>query len=143
MTFDTKLLKTTLRAAALLLLFGACGQSSGCSGCGGEKEASFPDKDRVHSAAQLRVTRSGLTSLEENLEPLLAAALPEGGLNICLPGESGRTIGINYGYCHQDMCAEGGLGCQLNIAIGGVDLTADEPNTIRALIETICIVRTL
>ena len=132
---DLKLIKAGIKAVVLLLLFGACGQSTGCSGCESEDGAIFPIKDRIQNAAQLRITRSGLSFLEENLEPLLSAALPEGGLNICLPGESGNTIGIDYGYCHQDMCDGGGLGCQLNIAIGGVDLTAEAPNIVRASIE--------
>ena len=81
----------------------------------------LPGEDRIYNAAQLRVTQSGLQFLEENLEPVLAAVLPEDGLNICLPGEAGETIGIEYGYCFEEMCDEQGIGCNLNIAIERVD----------------------
>ncbi len=119
----------------LLLLLVACGQDSGCSGC--SDGPPFPDKDRVHSAVQVRLTEPGLSFLEENLEPLLAQALP-GGLDICLPGQQGEVdfliAQVRYGFCADDPCVDnpGQVGCNLNISIGSVDLAAVEPNRLRA-----------
>ncbi|MEE2757038.1 MAG: hypothetical protein VYA30_10275 [Myxococcota bacterium] len=129
-----KMAITSLRGILLLSMLAACGQTTGCSGCD-QGPGNFPAKDRIYNAAQLRVTQSGLVFLEDNLEPVLAELLPEDGLNICLPGEEGETIGIEYGFCNSEMCPEEGLGCNLNIAIRRVDLGAQEPNILTATIE--------
>lgn len=123
-----------LRGVLLLSLLTACGQSTGCSGCDEQGAAPpFPSKDKVHSAVQIRVTRGGVDFLEQNLEPILAEALPENGLNFCLPGDGGDIIGlVEWGYCQDEVCPEGGNGCNLNIAIGDVDLEARPPDEIRA-----------
>ncbi len=123
-----------LRAVFVLSMLTACGQSTGCGGCDEQGAAPpFPSKDKVHSAVQVRVTRGGVDFLEQNLEPLLAEALPENGLNICLPGDGGDIIGlVEWGYCQDEVCPEGGNGCNLNIAIGEVNLEARPPDEIRA-----------
>ena len=127
------------RGAILLMTLAACGQQSGCGGCAQEGEP-FPDKDKVHSAVQLRVTEPGLDFLEENLEPLLAQALP-GGLDICLPGQEGEVdlllAQIRYGFCAEEACDDdpNQIGCNLDIDIGAIDLSAVEPNRVRARIE--------
>lgn len=122
------------RGVFLLSMLTACGQSSGCGGCDEQGAAApFPSKDKVHSAVQIRVTRSGVDFLEENLEPILAEALPENGLNFCLPGDGGDIIGlVEWGYCQDEVCPEGGNGCILNIGIESVDLEARPPDQIRA-----------
>lgn len=125
-------LRHYLKGALLLMTLAACGRSTGCSGCDTEGER-FPQKDRVHSAVQLRLTEPGLSFLEQSLEPLLAQALPEEGLSLCLPGTGGRTIGVEYGYCQAEVC-DGAPGCRLNIAIGAVQLLAIEPNILRSVI---------
>ena len=125
---------TALRGILLLSMLAACGQSTGCSGCD-QGPGNFPAKDRIYNAAQLRVTQSGLDFLEDNLEPVLAEILPAEGLNICLPGDEGETIGIEYGFCNSEMCPDGGLGCNLNVAIRRVDLGAEEPNVLTSTIE--------
>lgn len=113
-------------------MFSACGQSSGCSGCDSEGEA-FPDKDRVHAAIQVRLAEDGIAFLEENLEPVLAEVVPD-GLEICIPGQSGNIIGlVRWGFC-PDQCDNGQQGCQLNVAIGAVDLEPIEPNKLRATV---------
>ena len=134
MKLDRKFFQTVIKGVVLLSMLAACGQTTGCSGCETGAE-SFPAKDRINNAVQLRVTRSGLTFLEENLENILAEALPEDGLNICLPGDEGETIGIEYGFCNREMCGDGELGCQLNIAIGTVDIDVEAPNIVRANVE--------
>lgn len=121
-----------VKAGVLLAMFSACGQSSGCSGCDSEGEP-FPDKDRIHAAIQVRLAEDGIAFLEENLEPLITELLPE-GLGICIPGQGGDIIGlVQWGFC-QDRCDDGSQGCQLQIAIGGVDLQPVEPNKLRATV---------
>ncbi len=121
--------KLMLRSVFLLLLLAACGQSSGCGGCASGPP--FPDKDRVHSAVQVRLTEHGVGFLEDNLEPLLSQALPE-GLNICLPGQGGDIIGlVQWGFCG-GQCPDGTVGCPIDIAIGNVDLELVETSRIRA-----------
>lgn len=126
-----------LRGVLLLSLLSACGQSSGCGGCDEQGAAPpFPNKDKVHSAVQVRLTRDGVDFLEQNLEPILAEALPENGLNICLPGDGGDIIGlVEWGYCQDEMCPEGGPGCNLTIEIAEVDLEARPPSEIRASVR--------
>ncbi len=127
------------RGAFLLMTFAACGQQSGCSGCAQDGEP-FPDKDKVHSAVQVRLTEQGLDFLEESLEPLLAGALP-GGLDICLPGQGGEVdllvAQVRYGFCIDEPCDDdpNTMGCNLDIEIGAIDLSAVEPNRLRAVIE--------
>ncbi|MEZ4431982.1 MAG: hypothetical protein R3F65_06170 [bacterium] len=124
-----------LRAVFVLSMLTACGQSQGCGGCDEQGAAApFPNKDKVHSAVQVRITRPGVDFLEQNLEPLLAEVLPEEGLAFCLPGDGGNVIGIEWGYCQAEACPEGGQGCNINIAIEGIDLQAREPDQIRAVV---------
>jgi hypothetical protein len=120
------------RGVALLMTLAACGRSSGCSGCDSEGTP-FPEKDKIHSAVQVRLTEGGIGFLEDNLEPILAQALPD-GLDVCLPGQGGDIIGlVQYGFC-QDECNDGSQGCQLSIGIGGVDLELVEESTVRATV---------
>ncbi|MFN3199774.1 MAG: MYXO-CTERM sorting domain-containing protein [Bradymonadia bacterium] len=119
------------------MTFAACGRGGGCGGC--DSEGNFDDKDRVHSAIQVRISEPGIQFLEENLEPILAETLPE-GLDICLPGDGGTIedplFGIDlfdWGYC-QAVCDDGSNGCQIGIDIQGVDLQLIDPSTVRASI---------
>ena len=65
-----------LRAVFVLSMLTACGQSQGCGGCDEQGAAApFPNKDKVHSAVQVRITRPGLDFLADNLEPLSGLGL--------------------------------------------------------------------
>lgn len=108
------------RGVFLLLTLVACGRTSGCSGCDQEGPP-FPDKDRIQSAVQVRLSSEGIGFLEQNFEPILTAAVPD-GLTFCIPGQSGSAIGVDYGFCDSDPCSDGSIGCEIAIAIGGVDL---------------------
>ena len=119
--------------ALVLVLSAACGRSSGCSSCDRDG-APFPNKDRVHSAVQVRVSDQGVAFLERNLETLLAAAVPD-GLDVCIPEGGGEIIpGVfDWGYCTQE-CANGETGCDVRLDIGLVDLQMVEPDRVRASI---------
>lgn len=123
------------RGGFLLLTLAACGRTSGCGGC--DQQGAFEDKDRVHSAIQVRLSEPGIGFLEENLEPILAETLPE-GLDICLPGDGGvirdPVFGfelVDWGYC-QATCDNGEAGCQVGIDLQSVDLQLLDPSTVRA-----------
>ncbi len=112
----------------LALCLSACSQTNGCSG---DPNYSFPDKDKVQSALQVRVTEPGFAFLGDQVTPLLEGALPE-QLSTCLPGASGEAIGIRWRYCDQEVCNSGEPGCNVSVEIGGVELKAIEPNVVRA-----------
>ena len=74
------------RGVVLLLLLAACGRTSGCSGCGGGGPP-FPDKDRVHSAVQMRITEQGIGFFVGDGGSRLAMALQTGSRRPCLRPE--------------------------------------------------------
>lgn len=109
-----------LRSVFLVATVAACGQSNGCAGCDPDGPA-FPDKDKIHSAVQVRLSAPGVQFLEENVEPLLSQAIPE-GLSLCIPGDGGDLVVVQWGYCNSEPCSDGQLGCEVNVGIGAVDL---------------------
>ena len=124
------------RALFLLFMFSACGQTEGCDGCGAEGPE-FPDKDRVHSAVQVRISDEGVNALEEVLEPLFAEALPEEGLSFCIPGDGGSDpLGlVEFGFCMDEVCEDGTQGCQSIINIDSVDLATQAPDQLTATVR--------
>ena len=123
------------RALLLLLMLSACGQTEGCDGCS-EEGPDFPQKDRVHSAVQIRISDDGITALEEVLEPLFAEALPAEGLSFCIPGDGGDIIGlVEWGFCRDEVCGDGSQGCQSTINIAGVDLATQAPDRLTATVQ--------
>ncbi|MCA9539334.1 MAG: hypothetical protein KC620_10635, partial [Myxococcales bacterium] len=138
MQFRVRELRHYVRIVLALSVLTACGQTNGCSGCDAQGDGEpFPDKDKVHSAVQVRLTRHGLDFLEENLTPLLEQAIPADSLSVCLPGDGGNVIGVQWGYCVAEPCADGsgGNGCNINVEIGGVDLEARPPNVLQANVQ--------
>jgi len=116
-------------------MLSACGQTEGCDGCGAEGPE-FPEKDRVQSAVQLRVSEDGISALEDVLEPLFAEAMPEEGLSFCIPGDGGDIIGlVEWGFCRDEVCEDGTPGCQATIAIDGVDLATQAPDRLTATVR--------
>jgi hypothetical protein len=120
----------------LWLLVG-CGSGGGCGGgCAGlVPTEGFEEKDKIEIAGQLRVTSSGLSFLEENLEPILESVLPSEGLNFCIPGDGGDIIGlVRWGFCQSEVCPDGQLGCALNLGIDSVGIGLAEPSEVQATV---------
>ncbi len=118
----------------LWLLIG-CGSGGGCGGgCAGLVPIdAFEEKDKIEIAGQVRVTRSGLAFLEENLEPILASVLPSEGLDFCIPGDGGDIIGlVRWGFCQVEICPDGQLGCSINLGIESVAIGLSEPSQVQA-----------
>lgn len=111
----------------LTCLFSGCDGMNGCAGGG----PPFPDKDKVHSAIQVRITESGLVTVGDTITPIIKDALPP-ELTSCLPGASGSASFIEWRYCNMETCSNGEIGCDINISVGDVDLVAVEPNSVRA-----------
>jgi hypothetical protein len=120
----TSWLRPALTTTAILLTM-ACGDG-GCGGCGGFEARPFPaqhyDKTQPNSA-QIRLTPTGLDFLEQNLEPILAEALP-GGLQFCLPKDTQSSTKLCFPYDNgmQPMCDDGREGCQINMSIDSAEL---------------------
>ncbi|PID38718.1 MAG: hypothetical protein CSA65_02615 [Proteobacteria bacterium] len=64
----------------------ACASDSGCNGCssGQPIPGGFPQAHRFDNAGQIRLTSSGVTYLEQNLEKLMLSFLPS-GLTFTIP----------------------------------------------------------
>lgn len=100
------------------------------SGCAGEGDP-FPNKDKIQSAIQVRVTESGFETIGQTVTPIIKEALPP-ELSSCLPGDSGTASFIEWRYCNMETCTNGETGCDINISVGDVILTGIEPNVVRA-----------
>lgn len=103
---------------------------SGMNGCAGDGDP-FPNKDKIQSAIQVRITESGFDTIGQTVTPIIKDALPP-ELNSCLPGDSGTASFIEWRYCNMQTCSNGETGCDINISVGDVILTGVEPNVVRA-----------
>lgn len=106
------------RPALLIFTFStlvACASDSGCDGCSAGKPipGGFPQAHRFDNAGQIRLTSSGVTYLEQNLEKLMLSFLPS-GLNFTIPA-SGCNTGTK-------VCC-GSNTCTAAIDITKVDIT--------------------
>lgn len=122
----------------VLWLLVGCGSGGGCGGgCAGLAPTdAFEEKDKIEIAGQLRVTRSGLSFLEENLEPILESVLPSEGLNFCIPGDGGDILGlVRWGFCQADVCPDGQPGCALNLGIESVGIGLAQPSEVQATVR--------
>ena len=118
------------RASALgLVMFAAaaCGTES-CS-CSGFEQRPFPtehvDKTQPHGA-QVRLTASGITFLEDHFSSLLSLFLP-GGLSFCLPQQEESSPEYCFG---DEVCTDGSEGCQVELTIEDVELTPRAPSQL-------------
>jgi hypothetical protein len=103
----------------------ACG-GGGCGGCNGFEAKPFPTQhyDKTQpNATQIRVTPQGLDFLEQNLEPIISSALPD-GLQFCLPKDTTSSTKLCFPYDNgtQPMCDSGVEGCQINMSIESAEL---------------------
>ena len=120
-----------IRIFGFCLMLVACDQTSGCSEQG---EYTFPEKDKIQSAIQVRLTEPGLAFLGDQLTPLIQDALPE-ELSSCLPGESGTSGFVEWRYCNEELCDNGETGCNVSIDVGGVSISAVEPSSVRLTVS--------
>lgn len=114
---------------------GGC-SSGGCAGagCGGSGctlepiPGGFPRAEELPGAIQLRVTKPGLTFLENNIDPLITAALPT-GLDFDVPPTCDQNLVVgNVHICgakQNGQCVASTPPCKISAAITGVKL---EPN---------------
>ncbi len=108
----------------------ACGGDGLGGGCGGlEPSGDFPDKARVIGGIQARLSEDGFQFLGDNLEPILGSFLPD-GLGTCLAGQSDQGLLGETGYCTENPCDDGSMGCQLSMEIEEARFLALPPDTI-------------
>ena len=99
--------KSTFWLILSALFFGSgCDGMNGCAGDG----PSFPNKDKIQSAIQVRVTESGFDTIGQTVSPIIKEALPP-ELNSCLPGDSGTAGFIDWRYCNMETCTNGENRC--------------------------------
>ncbi len=128
---DQKSLVIIFKAAFLLALFSACGQTTGCAGCEGE-QALLEKKHWQEDAVQVRVTEDGLNFFGQNLNTLLSEALPDGNLSACIPAASADALLWDIEICQEANCPEGQIGCPIALEIGDVQLDVAEPAQVIA-----------
>lgn len=128
------------RASILITLFALSACSGDCGGCDGFETRDFPvehyDKTVPHSA-QIRLTPTGVSFIEQNIEPLLAGALPD-GLSFCIAKEETNNSGQCFPYLSnvaaprgtQPVCDNGEDGCQLNFTVERTQITRLPPNKL-------------
>ena len=120
-----------LVAAVVLFLF-ACGggSCSSCAGCGvAPIPGGFPIAERIDNSAQVRLTSSGVSFIENNIDAIVAQFLP-GGLDFAVPETGGRIAtvwplpDITYTVCGS------GTTCMVHGEIDSVDITPTAPNRL-------------
>lgn len=123
---------TTIRTIQTFLLFFtmACG-GGGCGGCScvGPIPGGFPIEERVENAAQVRITSSGIGFIEDNIDTLVALALPD-GLEFDIP----RTD-AGSGLTSATICTSSD--CKARIEITEFELSPEAPNRLIAHIRVI------
>ena len=122
----------------VLMSMTAC-SSQDCS-CDGFEARPFPPQHydkTVQKSAQVRVTGDGLDFVEQNIEPLVAGALPD-GLSFCLPKDTSSDTKLCFPYVRdrsgyhardeQPMCSNNTEGCQIDLVIESTEIETRPPN---------------
>lgn len=133
-----QLWKPFLTVSLVFLVFacsgGGCG---GCEGCGiSPIPGAFPLDARIPNAAQIRLSSSGITFIEDNIDGVVASFLA-GGLDFAIP-RTATTVDAGIGDVDVDVCPSGD--CSAHIEIDDLTLTPTAPNRlhaeIRAMVDT-------
>ena len=116
------------------LLVASCsggGCSSGCGGCGGTTPlpGGFPKDKTIDNAASVRVSRPGLTFVEQNLPAVVSkvANAPGGVLGFDIPNIDPAKTQI------ADLSIFGKLYVDTNVCVGGPDPAATPPRCHAAI----------
>ncbi|MDQ3033613.1 MAG: MYXO-CTERM sorting domain-containing protein [Myxococcota bacterium] len=99
-----------LFAVMLIFMIFACsgGGCSGCAGCGILPiPGGFPIAERIPNSAQVRLSESGITFIEENIDDIIAILL-EDGLNFPIPRTEGSEFSVDYTICPDSDCVAHG-----------------------------------
>lgn len=120
-----------------LMFLSACGAQD-CS-CDGFEARPFPPQHydkTVPKSTQIRVSQAGLDFVEDNIEPLVSGALPD-GLNFCLEKDTSSDTKLCFPYLRdragyhqagdQPICDDGREGCQINLVIEGTEIRPVPP----------------
>ncbi len=125
-----QLWKPFLTVSLVFLVFacsgGGCG---GCAGCGILPiPGAFPLAARIPNAAQIRLSSSGITFIEDNIDGIVASFLA-GGLDFPIPSSRVDIPTASYG----EICPGGG--CMAHAEIEDLELTPTAPNVLHAVIQ--------
>jgi MYXO-CTERM domain-containing protein len=118
---------------AAVLLYSACGSTSGCAGCAPNPidfEKEHPAQ-RFDNAMQVRLSQQGISFLETNFESMVTMLVP-GGLNFTIPPTDCSSNS-------QKICCSGPA-CSVQMSISSVNLTPTPQSTLaldlRAQVKT-------
>jgi len=117
-----------LLAAAFSVTAACSGSCGACGGCDGFQQKDFPKNQydkTVEQSGQIRLTKTGLDFIEQNMPALIRSFRPQ-GLNFCIPENSDPRI------CFEDTCNNGQTGCQLNLSLDNAELNPMPPDTLNA-----------
>lgn len=130
-------------AALAFILFAGCGGGGGgCSGCacGGMEplQSGFPAERRIDNAASIRLTDSGVSFLNDNLDSLVGALVGGGAAVVEFPigATSGSQLGIDYFVCEDgpmDMATPPACIFELDVAGSGLVLTVEPDHDLRVV----------
>src|SRR5262249_11312575 len=88
----------------------------------------------VEGGVQVRITRSGMSTVTQALEAILNDSVLGGG--ICIPGVVRYDPGAIFPFidaCYRkDSCGGGQMGCRLDLSINSATLSARDSNPLRA-----------
>jgi hypothetical protein len=131
-----QLWKPFLTVSLVFLVFacsgGGCG---GCAGCGILPiPGAFPLAARIPNAAQIRLSSSGITFIEDNIDGIVGSFLA-GGLDFPVPEVSGSQtiviITMRYTVCPAGRTPP----CTVHAEISDLELTPVGPNQLHAVIQ--------
>jgi MYXO-CTERM domain-containing protein len=114
----------------LIVALGCTRDNAGCAGCleplpGG----ALPADQTLEGGMQVRVTRAGLEHLRSVVAAVITDALT--GQGICLPRQSIDAFVADGQACYEYHCNGGAEGCQVNLMLQDVVMSAPDDDTFR------------
>ena len=131
----TGAMKLLLFALAIGFAAASC-SGQGCSGCScmGPVPGGFPSDQRIENGIQVRVTRSGLDFIQDNMASILTDAMG-GPLQFDLPATCDQNIS-SFGtldFCgegSEDNCTPQDPPCSIEVEFIGLSLSPQAPSTL-------------
>ncbi len=127
-------------ATLAFILFAGCGGGGGgCSGCAcgmGPLQSGFPVENRIDNAASIRLTDSGVSFLNDNLDRLVGALVGGEGevVEVPIPSSDGSQLGIDFFVCEagpMNMATPPECILEVDVGNSGLVLTVEPDRNIR------------
>ena len=108
--FDVSSFSRSAMVVAFALGTFGCGGGgcSSCESCGLTPiPGAYPLEHRIDNSAQVRLTSSGISFIEDNIEGIISTVLPD-GLDFDIPRTAGSASGFDYELCPDEDCVAHG-----------------------------------